>query len=229
MKKAIHLLFCVFIISCSNPKHDYLRSFVGSYKNYYMVKGKVKNDRYYSPNEIFSVEVINLIGPGIIINDSFNKDFGRNEYYQNNVGTVSFMDDFETFYRIDVFQIPKNFDYEKYEIDNVLKATMEYTLIMYRESFSNSKIIYQDFLYLDNKRINYFIANLNNGSTFTINGNKIDSLRASMTFVYGDYVYVVSVQHTKDRPPYSIKLNDKLVEELKNNIIKIINTMKMKQ
>ena len=220
----------MLLIVCSNPSKDPLRKFVGSYRNYFNVKGKVignrSNDRYYSPNKIFSVGLVDLFGPGIIVNDTFRKDFGKNPDHNYNVGTVSFMDDFRAFYRIDAFKLPEERDFSENQLQLLLDALMEYEMTLYRELDSNSKILYKNYLKINNKYIGYYITYLANGSTYSINGNKLDVLRSSFIFIKNNFVYVLSNQYgDNDNYFNKITLNNQIIKKIEKSLTKIYKTM----
>lgn len=232
MKKYFYFILCVLFVGCSNPSKDLLRKFVGSYKGYFNVKGKVignrNNGRYYSPNKVFSVDLVDLLGPGVIVYDSFRKDFGKNPDYNYNIGTVSFSDDFGTFYRIDTFEIPEKRNFSKNQLELLLDASMEYEMTLYRELDPNSKVLYKNFLEINNRYIGYYIVHLANGSNYSVNGSRVDVFRSSFVFLNKDYIYVISNQYMdKDRWRFTgkIELNDKVIKEIQEKLTKIYKTM----
>ena len=233
MKKYCYFILCLLIIGCSNPDKDPLRKFAGSYKDYFIVKGKVVGNRhngtYYSPNKVFSVGLVRLLGPGVIVRDNFRKDFGKNKDYSYNAGTVSFSDDFGTFYRIDTFQLPEVYDFSKSQLKLLIDGSMEYEMSLYKELDPNAEILYKNYFDIDGTYIGYYVVYLANGSNYFVNGSRADVFRSSFVFLKGDYVYILSNQYRdEDRWRFTgdIKLNDKAIKEIKEGLTKIYKTMK---
>lgn len=54
MKKNIFVLSILFFLCNCNSTSDPLRKFLGSYRNYSDVNGKIKNGRFYDPYDRFS-------------------------------------------------------------------------------------------------------------------------------------------------------------------------------
>lgn len=220
MRKIIYLILCVAMAGCADPSHDFLRNSIGSYKNYYNIKGKINNGAYHSPNDVFSVGLIGLNGPGIVVSDTFRKDFGKHQDYSYNVGTVSFQDDFGTFYRLDVFEIPNEVFQMKQPVEaTLLDITMEYELNLYKELDPKVKIVHKDDLTIDQQKIRYFIAYMANGSTYFVNGSRVDVLRSSLAFVKNNYTYVISNQSGKTN------INDETINAIKEQLVRIFKTM----
>ena len=233
MKKYYYFILCLLIIGCSNPNKDPLRKFVGSYRDYFITKGKVVGDRYngiyYSPNKVFSVDLVRLSGPGVIVRDNFKKDFGKNKNYEYNVGTVSFSDDFGTFYRIDVFELPEKHDFSESQLKILLDGSMEYEMTLYKELDPNAKILYKDYLNINGTFIGYYVVYLANGSSYFVNGSRVDVFRSSFVFIKNNYVYVLSNQYRdEDRWRFTgkIELNNKAIKQIQEQLTKIYKTMK---
>ncbi|MBR2140821.1 MAG: hypothetical protein IJ853_00500 [Rickettsiales bacterium] len=231
MKKYCCFILCLLTIGCSNPSKDPLRNFIGSYRNYFITKGKVVgkkyNETYYSPNKVFSVGV-RLSRPGAIVKDTFRKDFGKNKDYEYNVGTVSFMDDFGRFYRIDAFELPEKHDFSKEQLKILFDGLfMEYEMGLYRELDPNAKILYKNYLDIDGTHIGYYVVYLANGSTYSSNGRRVDVFRSSFVFFKNNYAYVVSNQYrNEDTRKPALELNDEVIKKIQEELTKIYKTMK---
>lgn len=225
MSKIKLICLAVLIIAgCSNPRKDPLRNFIGSYRDYQKTTGKIKNGRYYSPNDIFSFKAPRLASPGAIIEDNLKKNFGKTDPV-NSAGTISFTDDFGNFLRVDVFGIPEDPMIRLLDDRSLLSGIREFMMTIYRELSSDTELTHQEYFDFRDGRADYFIAHIKRGSTFTINGSRADVSRASISFIDGDYVYVFSTQYS-DMSPFGPKsLTDaEIVEKLKNDLMKTVNT-----
>lgn len=185
----------LFVTSCSS--FDPLRAGIGSYRNYTEIKGKIEDEKYISPLNNFSCVVPPLLKPGALIRDDFNQ--------AQEMGSVGFEDDLGTLIRVDYFATPKE---KAQQIETVegRKATaqevFDFTVEqMYRPVAPKTTVTHTEFVELQGgtglqRNVALFgIALLPKGSNLSeATKGRYDALRASLVFVRGKFVYVLTVQ-----------------------------------
>jgi len=178
------LLFATVLLGCS-PQHDFLRSELGSYRDYISIKGVIKNDVYTSKNKkfSFSFEVPSLVHPGAEINDA---------YFQNG-GRVSFSDDIGNLIRID-FVSKKAYFKEGMTASDIVQI-MDY--FMYKELYEptkmNVKMISKSMI--GDKM--FVVFNFPKGSTMSSNGQRVNAIRGSLCFVREGVVFMLTRQSSE--------------------------------
>lgn len=227
MKKVLLIILGFALCSCSNPQKDPLRKLIGSYKNYYNIKGKIKKERYYSPNNVFSIGMPNLIKPGVVVTDTFKKDFGTG-VDDKEVGTVTFVDDFGKFLRVDTFRIPNEIAKNNANDNLLLSGIRRYMMDVYESDVPGSKMVHQEYINRDGKIFDYFAVMMKNGSILTINGSRRDELRGTLVFIDGNYIYLISTQnsHVLENQKSDQK---EAISKLKTNLFEAFETFESKK
>jgi len=185
MIKLISFLFVSIVLLGCSSQHDFLRSELGSYRDYINIKGVIKNDVYISKSKKFpfSFAVPLLVHPGAEISDTYFKNGGR----------VSFSDDIGNLIRID-FVSKKGYFKENMTDSDIVKI-MDY--FMYKELYEptkmNIKMISKSII--DDKM--FVVFNFPHGSTMSSNGQRLNAIRGSLCFVKEDVVFMLTRQSSE--------------------------------
>jgi len=170
-------ILILFIFSSCSPSSDPLRKFVGSYRNYTNVNGKIKNGTYYEPYGRFSIKVPNMVTPGMIIDGKFIESGG----------TIGFRDDFGALVRIDLITAIDN-ESKKFLVDDnwklVFPRVRNNFLSLYKETVPNSTLIYQKDIVWNGKNADSFVVDL----------KKSGAIRTSIGFMHKGSFYLISTQ-----------------------------------
>lgn len=67
------LLWLSGVLGWNTPRSDPLRRWLGSYRHYAAIAGRIGNGRYFAPHKRFSCRVPALFTPGAVVTDSFMK------------------------------------------------------------------------------------------------------------------------------------------------------------
>ena len=199
------IVVCVLLIGCilafvlvkvilqlfRSPERDPLRYFLGSYRNYIDINGKITDGRYVEPHGRFTVQVPPLLMPGAIIKGRFGAQGG----------SITFLDDLGSLTRIDMVALgrtaPESTGQDS-EQRNVLDNNREYWGGVCRTATARTELIKQVYLSSETTESDFFVFKLPQGGTLAelTPRNKrpipADALRGFLSFIRGGCLFTIS-------------------------------------
>ena len=184
------------------------------------LKGKVMEDRYYSPMNDFSIALPRLME--VKIEDQVDP-YG---------GSVAFLEPTGRFWVVDYMKLPPNFAskhssqekrdeaYRMYVTDMALQNALKYS--------SQSSIVKEEFIDVNGSRGYFAIINIPEGSRLTdaVTNKRLDSVRGHLVFEKNGFMYMpgCEMNYAGERITAS-SLTDKQVEKVKETLGQIKESM----
>lgn len=219
--KSIVLTAVSIVLVAGCARFDPGRSLLGSYRNYYETKGKIKEGRYFSPNANFSCAVPTLVQPGAVIRDKIERIEG------GIIATVWFEDDFGQLYRISWYEITPD-DFKKLDQFPIHRALLEsilaYQLMLFREVSPGTTLELSETTGEGENANMFAVIHAPGASNIAVNGKRADSTRGFLIFIKKQWIYALSIQ---DTAPFDFKQETKRDrnQRLKTGLERFANTM----
>ena len=186
--------------------------------------GRIEDGRYYDPEDRFSIQVPRLA-------------FGvatRGQLYAAG-GSIGFSDDSGALIRVDLVT---GIDQETRALINdpdwkiPLDSRRDSFAALFQQLFPSVSLVHQEYTSWNAKHADYFVFEIEKGSTLVNVRTKerLDALRASLSFVHGDSLYVISIQHTLHRSTSQDDENRAaVIESLRDSLEEVANTIQFLQ
>jgi len=220
-----NLILIVTLFSMTSCFCDsFLRSQLGSYRNYTDINGTIVDNRYFDPENRFSIKIPYLLKPGARIAGRFDK-FG---------GSISFSDDMGKLIRVDVSTV---IDIDNEEAKYLLKTENWKKLlnngrhnlyIHYKTSVPTTKIIHQEYLTQNKMKCDFYIFQMNEGSSIgnAENKKRLDALRIFLSVRHNNSLIIISTQKTDMFPFGSMKkVTKEVLIEYKKEMLELFKTI----
>jgi len=212
-KLILNISVIFLLLSGCTKYNDPIKNKIGSYKNYYSIDGKIKNNIYYAKNNMFKFNIPSLLKPGASIEDNYTSK-GMIVQFEDDAGR------FITIHTASLDLFPKNSTH-----NNILKNAdkLIYLLVFkqWEKDFGiKAKLIYSK---LNNNKM-YIIYDFPKGSTFIQNKQRVNAVMVSVVFIKNNNLIMLTRQSSQHFLEYKAGYNN--IENLISLIKKDYNGFK---